>query len=137
GAGGDYYDFCELPDGRFGILVADVAGHGTPAAVLMAVTHSIAHTHHEEPEPPSRLMTFINRHLSARYTNSNGSFVTAFYGIYDPATRRITYARAGHNPPRIRHNNGEIVSLARGDNLPLGIDADEVFCDVTETLEVG
>src|SRR5207249_9646395 len=44
-AGGDYYDFFPLPDGKWGILIADVSGHGTPAAVLMAVTHSIAHTY--------------------------------------------------------------------------------------------
>ena len=44
-AGGDYYDFFPLPDGKWGILIADVSGHGTPAAVLMAITHSIAHTH--------------------------------------------------------------------------------------------
>ncbi len=43
-AGGDYYDFFPLPDGKWGILIADVSGHGTPAAVLMAVTHSLAHT---------------------------------------------------------------------------------------------
>ena len=50
-AGGDYYDFFPLPSGKWGIFIADVSGHGTPAAVLMAVTHCIAHTH---PGPPSR-----------------------------------------------------------------------------------
>ena len=53
-AGGDYYDFFEMPDGRWGILIADVSGHGTPAAVMMAVTHSIAHMHDGPPDPPAR-----------------------------------------------------------------------------------
>ncbi len=48
-AGGDYYDFFPLPDGKWAILIADVSGHGTPAAVMMAITHSIAHSY---PGPP-------------------------------------------------------------------------------------
>jgi sigma-B regulation protein RsbU (phosphoserine phosphatase) len=137
-AGGDYYDFFELPDGRWGILIADVSGHGTPAAVLMAVTHSIAHTLHDEPEPPSKLMGFINRHLCARYTNSNGTFVTAFYGIYDPRTRQIMYCRAGHCPPRIKQcQSGGIIGLDAAPSLPLGIDCDEAYEDITETLHTG
>ena len=54
-AGGDYYDFFELPDGRWGFLIADVSGHGTPAAVMMAILHSLAHGHPGHPEPPSAL----------------------------------------------------------------------------------
>lgn len=137
-AGGDYYDFFPLPDGRWGFLIADVSGHGTPAAVMMAVTHSIAHTHHEEPDPPSRLLNFINQHLAARYTNGNGTFVTAFYGIYDPTRRTITYSNAGHNPPRHKRA-GQIVlgSLEGGQNLPLGIDPDERYRDVTQTFAPG
>jgi sigma-B regulation protein RsbU (phosphoserine phosphatase) len=136
-AGGDYYDFFELPDGRWGILIADVAGHGTPAAVLMAVTHSIAHTHHACPDPPSVLMRFINRHLCARYTTSNGTFVTAFYGIYDPMKRTISYSRAGHCPPRVKRASGEIVPLDLASSLPLGIQDGEPYCDITEKLHPG
>lgn len=137
-AGGDYYDFFELPDGRWGILIADVSGHGTPAAVIMAVTHSIAHTHEHDPEPPSKLMHFINQHLCARYTTNSGTFVTAFYGIYDPRTRRITYCRAGHCPPRVKRcKAGQIDGLDAAPSLPLGIDGDEQYDDITETLNVG
>jgi phosphoserine phosphatase RsbU/P len=137
-AGGDYYDFFELPSGRWGILIADVSGHGTPAAVLMAVTHSIAHTLTDEPEPPSKLMTFINRHLCARYTSSNGTFVTAFYGIYDPRTRQMIYSRAGHCPPRIKRcSRGTIDSMQEAPSLPLGIDCDETYEDHAEMLHPG
>ncbi len=137
-AGGDYYDFFELPDGRWGFLIADVSGHGTPAAVMMAVTHSIAHTLHDEPDPPSKLLNFVNRHLTARYTNGNGTFVTAFYGIYDPKHRTITYANAGHNPPRHKRA-GRIVlgTLEEGLNLPLGIDADEQYVDCAQRFWPG
>jgi sigma-B regulation protein RsbU (phosphoserine phosphatase) len=116
-AGGDYYDFFELPDGKWGILIADVSGHGTPAAVIMAVTHSIAHMLSEPPLPPSRLMNFVNRHLTQRYTNGSGTFVTAFYGIYDPADGTLSYASAGHPPPRVLRGD-TIRTLDGHRNLP-------------------
>jgi len=136
-AGGDYYDFFPLPNGQWGILIADVSGHGTPAAVLMAITHSIAHTHDGPPTPPSVLMSFINRHLAGRYTGQ-GSFVTAFYGIYDPPTRTITYASAGHPPPRIKRcSTGELLCFDQSQCLPLGIDADEAYHDCSGMLVPG
>ncbi|HTL30428.1 MAG TPA: GAF domain-containing SpoIIE family protein phosphatase, partial [Tepidisphaeraceae bacterium] len=133
-AGGDYYDFFQLPNGKWGILVADVSGHGTPAAVLMAVTHSIAHTLSAPPDPPSKLLSFINYHLAARYTGS-GNFVTAFYGIYEPATRKLLFSSAGHPPPRVRQCGGDFVRpiLAKQRSLPLGIDLNESYVD-TETM---
>jgi sigma-B regulation protein RsbU (phosphoserine phosphatase) len=137
-AGGDYYDFFELPDGNLGLLIADVSGHGTPAAVMMAVTHSIAHNHHGPPTPPSKLLEFINKNLSARYTTDGGTFVTAFYGIYDPRTHVITYSSAGHCPPRLkRFEDGCVVGLDGGLSLPLGIEPEERYFDVTATLRVG
>jgi len=137
-AGGDYYDFFELPDGHLGILIADVSGHGTPAAVMMAVTHSIAHTHHGEPCPPSRLLNFINKHLCARYTQGGGTFVTAFYGIYNPHTRLLTFANAGHNPPRLKRPHGGPSGIIEGStNLPLGIDPQERYADSTQQLDPG
>ncbi|HQY88159.1 MAG TPA: PP2C family protein-serine/threonine phosphatase [Tepidisphaeraceae bacterium] len=136
-AGGDYYDFFELDDGCLGVLIADVSGHGTPAAVMMAVTHSIAHTRDEPPTPPSSLLNFINARLTARYT-SNGTFVTAFYGIYNPNTRELIYCSAGHNPPRVQRGCGsETISLEGNRNLPLGIIGDETYTDARVTLLPG
>ncbi len=137
-AGGDYYDFFPLADGRWGILIADVSGHGTPAAVLMAVTHSIAHSYPGLPTRPGQMLNFINKHLAARYTNGNGTFVTAFYGMYDPATRKIEYACAGHGPPRIKSGlDGALTSLDLARNLPLGIDPDEQYEDQTASFAKG
>ncbi|CAN5496908.1 hypothetical protein BH09PLA1_BH09PLA1_10500 [soil metagenome] len=137
-AGGDYYDFFPLPDGQLGLLIADVSGHGTPAAVMMAVTHSIAHTHRGPPTPPSKLLDFINKNLSARYTTDSGTFVTAFYGIYDPRTRQITYSSAGHCPPRVKRlEDGQICGLDGALSLPLGIEPDEKYEDRTVTLRAG
>ena len=129
-AGGDYYDFFPLADGKWGILIADVSGHGTPAAVFMAVTHCIAHSHPGPPTPPGKMMAYVNRELSARYTVDNGTFVTAFYGIYDPEARTLTYSSAGHPPPRVKRcQGGDIHSLDAAQNLPWGISADEQFVE--------
>jgi sigma-B regulation protein RsbU (phosphoserine phosphatase) len=137
-AGGDYYDFFPLPDGRWGILVADVSGHGTPAAVIMAVTHSIAHAHFGEPDPPERLLTWINHKLTKRYTGGKGTFVTAFYGIYDPRDRSLIYTSAGHCPPRVcRYHDGQLESFDAPRHLPLGIDPNEKYEAQTAHLKPG
>jgi sigma-B regulation protein RsbU (phosphoserine phosphatase) len=121
-AGGDYYDFFPLPDGRWGILIADVSGHGTPAAVMMAVTHSIAHMYPGTSAPPSDMLNFVSRHLTRLYMQSVGSFVTAFYCIYDPHTRELAYSSAGHNPPRLKRcAAGAIEALDAARMYPLGV----------------
>lgn len=137
-AGGDYYDFFELPDGKWGLMIADVSGHGTPAAVLMAITHSIAHSSPTPPAAPGALLSHVNQVLSTRYTVDSGTFVTAFYGIYDPARRTLTYACAGHNPPRLKRcEDGSIASLEGASNLPLGLFPDLVFEDTLQDLIPG
>ena len=134
-AGGDYYDFFRLPDRRWGILIADVSGHGTPAAILMAITHAIAHLYPGSDASPGGMLEFLNRHLAARYTTNAGAFVTAFYGIYDPATRELAYARAGHLPPRLKNcEDGRLMVLDGESGLPLGILPSQHYRDSTITL---
>lgn len=137
-AGGDYYDFFPLPGNRYGILIADVSGHGTPAAVLMAVTHCIAHTHPGPAMPPGKVLEYMNQHLISRYTNSVESFVTAFYGIYDVARRELTYANAGHNPPRLKRcQDGSLRALSTARGLPLGIFEDSTYPEAVERCAIG
>jgi sigma-B regulation protein RsbU (phosphoserine phosphatase) len=136
-AGGDYYDFFPLPDGKWGILIADVSGHGTPAAVMMAITQSIAHSHPGPPIPPDRMLRHVNQRLAARYSG-NGTFVTAFYGIFDPKTLALSYACAGHNPPRIKRcEDGSIRSIDGAADLPLGISNDSNYEEETVGLRPG
>ncbi|MGL6096028.1 MAG: PP2C family protein-serine/threonine phosphatase [Fimbriiglobus sp.] len=121
-AGGDYYDFFPLPGGRLGVLVADVSGHGTHAAVLLAITHSLAHAFTGPPTHPGKLLAHLNAHLGKRYTRSSGSFVTAFYGVFDPGVGTLTYASAGHLAPRIcRAGEPGWRPLPSPHRLPLGV----------------
>ena len=135
-AGGDYYDLFHLPNGKWGLFVADVSGHGTPAAVMMAITHAIAHSHPGPPIPPSKMLEYINHKLVKRYTGELVAFVTGFYAMYDPATRLLTYASAGHNPQRWKHA-GKIESLDGAGGLPLGVEESMGFEEHTIQLQSG
>jgi len=137
-AGGDYYDFFELPDGQWGIIVADVSGHGTPAAVLMAIVHAIAHLMPGKSMPPDRVLEFINHELVRRYTRDGGAFVTAFYGTYDQNQRVLTFSLAGHPPPLLREANGKIITLEAPEaGPPLGILEDSTYPAVKVQLKPG
>jgi sigma-B regulation protein RsbU (phosphoserine phosphatase) len=137
-AGGDYYDILPLPKGRWGILIADVSGHGALAAVLMAITHSLTKTYTGPPWPPGLLLSYVNRHLAAHYTAAFGSFVTAFYAIYDPDRGTLTYANAGHVPPRlIRCADNSHFALEGKKRLPLGISEREEYPEETTVMTPG
>ncbi len=135
-AGGDYYDLFPLPEGAWGIFIADVSGHGTPAAVLMAVTHAIAHAYPGPAVPPGAVMAHLNELLARHYTPGNGSFITAFYGVFYPKERMLRYARAGHNPPRLE-SRGVVTALDGVGDVPLGILPGIVYAEATVQLAAG
>jgi sigma-B regulation protein RsbU (phosphoserine phosphatase) len=135
-SGGDYYDFFPLGSGGWGMFIADVSGHGAAAAVLMAITHAIAHAQPGTHTPPDVLLKYLNDQLTGSYT-TNGTFITAFYAVLDPTTRALTYSRAGHNPPRLVRGSS-VLSLDRTGALPLGIETDDAdYGHATVTLERG
>ncbi|MFN8061908.1 MAG: SpoIIE family protein phosphatase, partial [Vicinamibacterales bacterium] len=94
--GGDYYDFFHLDSDRVGVLIADVAGKGTSAALYMAELKGLMLSLSQLHESPRRLLTEVNRIISAHLDGR--SFITMTYAIVDTAAGTFTYARAGHTP---------------------------------------
>ncbi len=136
-AGGDYYDFFPLEDGQWGIFIADVSGHGTPAAVVMAITHSLAHSHPGPHTPPGNMLSYLNQKL-CDYPVGDGTFVTAFYGVYNPRTRTLDYSSAGHPAPRLRPDRSyDIVPLDQARTVPWGIDPEAHFDRASHTFSPG
>jgi serine phosphatase RsbU (regulator of sigma subunit) len=118
--GGDFYDFFELPGkpGRLGLVIADVADKGVPAALMMALSRTVVRTAAADGRSPSAALTLANE-LILKDTQAE-LFVTAFYAALDPSGR-LTYANAGHNRPLwLRSRTGQIEELAaRG--IALGV----------------
>lgn len=94
--GGDYYDFFELGPRQLGVLVADVSGKGTSAALYMAELKGLMLALSHEERSPKKLLTRVN-HLLADHLD-NRSFITMTYGVIDLDARTLTHARAGHTP---------------------------------------
>jgi sigma-B regulation protein RsbU (phosphoserine phosphatase) len=146
-AGGDLYDFIPMgdrpgaspgdPAGPWGILVADASGHGPAAAVLTAMVNAILRAYPTRPAGPAEVLSHLNRHLVSKALES--SFVTAFFGIFDPSTRRLVYALAGHDPPirKCFPQGGTIERLPETDGMPLGIMDDNDFTEQAVQLAAG
>jgi PAS domain S-box-containing protein len=96
--GGDWWDVLHLPEGRVGLIVGDVSGHGVHVAPSMAkLRHSIDGVLMHGASP-AEAVTAASRLLEA---NRPGSYATAFVSVYDPGTHHLTYSRAGHPPPLV------------------------------------
>jgi sigma-B regulation protein RsbU (phosphoserine phosphatase) len=119
-AGGDYYDVIELPDNRWGFMMADAAGHSTQAAVLMAMTCTLLRSYPGPPVEPDQVLENINHHLCKL---SGNTFMTAIYIVYDANTHTLRIARAGHPPPILyRPEDGQSIELPCKGVYPLAIE---------------
>jgi sigma-B regulation protein RsbU (phosphoserine phosphatase) len=135
---GDYYDVGRLPDGRLGVLIADVSGKGAAAAVLMAVLRSIVHDEVDRTKMigPATLLDYADGRLRALGLSDRSAFVTAFCGVLDPVTGELVYSCAGHNPPRLlRVRDRTVVSLDGAKTWPLGL-LDEPSTHAEETVQL-
>ena len=96
-AGGDYYDVLSLGDDRFGIMVADVSGHGAPSAIVMAMIRAVVHTYPGVPDDPPAVLHHINRHF--RFLWDSSMYATAIYAVLDARQAMLRVSCAGHPPP--------------------------------------
>jgi len=135
-AGGDYYDVIELPENRWGFLIADAEGHSAPAAVLMAMTCALFRAYPDSPADPAAVLKYLNQHLCKV---ADPSFMTALYAVYDTRQQTMQIARAGHPQPMIyRFSEKKAIELQCDGVYPLGIEPYEIEIPVTETkLEPG
>ncbi|MFO7536633.1 MAG: SpoIIE family protein phosphatase [Chloroflexota bacterium] len=115
---GDFYDFLALPDGRWGIVIADVADKGVPAALFMALSRTILRTVAFSGSDPARVLMRVNELIDN--DAQTDLFVTMFYAIWEPATGQLVYANGGHNPPLLLSSNGEYREL-HGNGMALGV----------------
>ncbi len=121
--GGDFYDFIPLPDDNIGLAVADVAGKGVPASLIMA---SVRAALRAQIDSVYYLYEVVHRtNLMVCRDTTASEFVTLFYGVLDARNKRFTFCNAGH-PPALLLRNGKISEL-KGDNMVLGVDPDEPY----------
>jgi RNA polymerase-binding transcription factor DksA len=93
--GGDYFDFVDFQDGKPGLVMADVSGHGVSAGMFMSSMQTAFHTLVPQSDSPVDVLERLN-HLYIHNINFT-TFVTIFFGKYDPPTRMLSYANAGHS----------------------------------------
>jgi sigma-B regulation protein RsbU (phosphoserine phosphatase) len=130
--GGDWYDFIPMDRGRWGLVLADVSGKGTAAALLMSATRGILRSLAEAACTPGEVLTKLNRLLVEDFPA--GRFVTMVYAVLDPVKRTLTFANAGHLPPLlITGASAEFLDVERG--IPLGLGRGD-FSEVEVKLPV-
>jgi len=137
--GGDYYDFISLDDRRMALLIADVSGKGTSAALYMAELKGLVLSLSQIYDSPRQLLVEANKLLAA--TLDSRSFITMAYAVIDMDEKKMTYARAGHNPilQLTLDGNGTRVLAPEGLGLALdrGTRFEEILAEESVTLRSG
>jgi sigma-B regulation protein RsbU (phosphoserine phosphatase) len=132
--GGDFYDVLPQCDGKIVVTLGDVAGKGSPAALLMALLLAALRTLVEERMTPETLVARLNVQICRHSPASR--FITLVYAVYDPLTGLLTYVNAGQNPPLLRRRDGRIERLT-GTGIALGLFEESEYCSAQTLLEPG
>ena len=131
---GDFYNIFPLDDGRWGIVIGDVADKGAAAALYMAMVNSLILSGALRHRNPAAVLLEVNQTILRQSTSL--IYVTVFLAVVDPKTQTLLYANAGHNPPLVRRASGAIQSLTRTGAV-LGVFDKYELIDETIALEPG
>lgn len=117
--GGDFYDIVELPEGRLGLVVADVADKGMPAALWMTMIRTLLHATLRQMDSPVEVLAYLN-HVLVPDTR-NGMFASMLFGVLNLKSGEFFYANAGHNPPILLSAQTRQVSYLDTGGVVLGV----------------
>ncbi len=126
--GGDLYAVLSIDETHYGILIGDVAGHGTGACLISMMILNLFQTFSAGIHSPEIVINYINN-MSLK-SMVNGKFVTIFYGIYDTESKKITYTNAGHPPGLILRGN-QVITLTSTGGMAMGV-LDSEFTNYSE-----
>jgi len=132
--GGDFYDVLPMKDGRVILTLGDVAGKGSPAALLMALLLAVLRTLVDEELEPEALTERLNAQIWRHSPSSR--FITLFYAVYNPIDGTLLYVNAGQNPPLIRRRDGSFDRLM-GTGVALGMFDQSTYTSAQTRVEPG
>jgi serine phosphatase RsbU (regulator of sigma subunit) len=132
--GGDYYDLIEIKNGKRGLLLADVSGHGVSSAFIAAMLKISFKNYAPGSNSPADVLDKLNR----EYCNviQTGDYVTAFYAIFDTEHKKILYSGAGHPKPLFRHGKDD-VELLSSEGFFIGMFEDADYNDSAVGFDEG
>lgn len=132
---GDFYDFFLLPEGRLGIIIADVADKGLGAALYMALGRTLLLTYAQEyPENPAAVLHATNQRMLSDARAQ--MFITAFYGVLEPDIGRLIYCNAGHHPPLlIRKHQSNLLRRLNPNGMALGIAEEAAWVAISQRID--
>ena len=143
---GDFFDVFRVSEGRAGVFIADVMGHGARSALVTAILRTILQDLAQSGDDPARLLEQVNRHFSGIMRDS-GQFVfaSAFYMVIDTVNRKVSFASAGHPAPIAIDRTSYVVEPLLPDdfsdpvhsNAALGVDIDSTYTAHTREVRAG
>jgi sigma-B regulation protein RsbU (phosphoserine phosphatase) len=133
--GGDYYDFIHHPDGRLGLVIADVTDKGMPAALFMASAKNILRASIQACESIAEGITRANKLIEQE--SNEQMYISLVYACLDPVSGRLTYVNAGHNPPLHLHSKSVSFTQLKKSGMWLGVDSKAIYTDDSGSVSEG